>query len=168
MRRAEHGVLDGDPRVMRAELQRAEGLKVALSIHDAPVSAIHQPPGLAGEQVRGWVPRRGDVALHGVGDGVIAGCGPNRGGLRYRQDRVENRYSECGLRVAAGHLDVRDGVGDQGVALGFAARAGRGGDADHGEHRLRGLTVALVIRNFSAVRQDEVDAFGAIHGAAAA
>ena len=46
-----------------------------------------------------------------------------------------------GLLVAAGHLDVRLGVGDQRERLRFAAGAGRGGHGDRRQHRPHGFAV---------------------------
>ena len=50
-------------------------------------------------------------------------------GRRARELGIENRNPDRRRRIAAGHLHVRGGVGNHGVALGLAARAGGRRDA---------------------------------------
>ena len=57
-------------------------------------------------------------------------------------------------------------IGNERIALGLAPGAGGGGNADHGKHVLRGLAVSPVVLHAAAVGQQEVDALGAIQGAA--
>ena len=90
------------------------------------------------------------------------------GRLRDGHFRVEDGDAEGGLAVAAGHFQVRLLVGDQGERLGLAAGAGRGRHADGRQHRLGRLAEALVVGHLAAVGQQEVDALGAVHRAAAA
>ena len=75
---------------------------------------------------------------------------------------------EARFAVAAGHFGTRIGAGNKGVGLGLAARSGCGGDADGGQHGLGGFAVALVVLHLAVVGEQEIDAFGAVHSAAAA
>ncbi len=82
--------------------------------------------------------------------------------------RIQNCRPESGVAAAAGHLAVLGRGGDESVRLRFAARAGRRRNADRREKRAVGLPHALVVLHTAAIREDEVDAFGGIHRAAAA
>ena len=65
---------------------------------------------------------RRDVRLDGVRQGVDAGEGGDLGGLRDGHFRIEDGDVERGLAVAAGHLEVRLLVGDQGDTTGPRCR----------------------------------------------
>ena len=91
-----------------------------------------------------------------------------RGGCVTRQLGIEERDAERGLLVAAGHLHVRLGVGDERERLRLAAGAGGRRHGDHRQHRPRGLADAPVVLHPAAVGVEEVDALGAVHRAAAA
>ena len=75
---------------------------------------------------------------------------------------------KAAFRIAARHLRVRLGVGNQRVRLRLAAGARRRRNADRRQHRLRGLAVPAVVAHRAAVGQDEVDPLRAIERAAAA
>ena len=109
-----------------------------------------------------------DRRFHRVGDGVEAGRGGDRRRLGERQLRIEDRDGEGELRVAARHLHVRPAVGDDRVALGLRARAGRGRHGEHRQERPARVSVAAVVGHRAAVRQQQVDRLGAIERAAAA
>ena len=99
---------------------------------------------------------------------VDAGDGADARRLGDRHFGVEDGGTERGLAVAAGHFQVALLVGDQRVGLGLAAGAGGGGHGDGRQHRLGGLAEAAVVGHLAAVGQDEVDALGTVHRAAAA
>jgi hypothetical protein len=59
-------------------------------------------------------------------------------------------------------------IGDERVALSFAAGAGRGGHTDRRQHRFGGFAVAFVVDHRPAVGQQEVDPLRTIHAGTAA
>ena len=91
-----------------------------------------------------------------------------RGGCVSVSSGIENRHAERGPLVAAGHFDVRLGVGDQRVRLRFAAGAGGGRHGDHRQQRAGRLALAPIVLHPPAARIEEVDPLRAIHRAAAA
>ena len=123
---------------------------------------------MAGEHLREGRAAGGDVAFDGVGEGVDTGVGADALGGAGQQVWVEDGDVEARFAVAAGHFGTCVGAGNQGVGLGLAARTGCGGDADGGKHGLGGFAVALVVLHLAVVGEQEIDALGAVHSAAAA
>ncbi len=87
--------------------------------------------------------------------------------LRYSQFRIENGDAKGGLGIATGHFHVGLFVGNDGKRLGFATGAGRGRNADRGQHGMNGFADLPVVGHDAAIGQQEIDSFGAVHGAAA-
>ena len=79
--------------------------------------------------------------------------------------RIEDRDPGSGLRIAAGHLDVRLFLRNQRERLAFAARPSRGWDGDQRKHRPTGLPNAPVILHPAAVGDEEIAALGRVHAA---
>ena len=103
-----------------------------------------------------------------MGEGVDTGVGAHALGDAGQHVWVEDGDVEARFAVAAGHFGIRVGAGNQGVGLGLAARSGCGGDADGRQHGLGGFAVTLVVLHLAAVGEQEIDALGAVHSAAAA
>ena len=102
-----------------------------------------------------------------MGHGVDAGGSGYRRRHAGQQFSVEENAVEAGFAVTAGHLLARLFPGDDGVALRFAAGAGRCRDADGGQHGRVRFTVTQVVLHATAVGEQKVDALGAVHGTAA-
>ena len=111
--------------------------------------------------------RQGHRRLDRVGERVVARGRRNASRLGQRELGVEQGDPKRRARIAAGHLVVGGGVGDERVRLGLAPGAGRGGHPDHGEQRAAVLAVAPVVGHPPAVREEEVGALGAVEGASA-
>ena len=101
-------------------------------------------------------------------DGVDAGAGGDVARLREGQFRVEDGDFRGGFGVAASHLFVSLGVGDQRERLALAAGAGGGRDDDERQHLTLGQADAPVVLHPATVGQQEVCALGRVHRAAAA
>ena len=98
---------------------------------------------------------------------VVPGNRGDRPRVGDGQRRIENRDPEGRLRIAAGHLLVGLGVGNDRVALRLAPRSRRRRHADGRQHRPRSLAESPIVAHRAAVGQHEVDALGAIERAAA-
>ncbi len=109
-----------------------------------------------------------DEAFDRVRDRVVARRRGHRRGLRQGELRVEDDRTKRRFRIATRHFLVRARIGNERVGLRFASRSGGRRHANHRQHRLRGLSVAMKIMNGAALREHEVDPFRTIEGAAAA
>jgi hypothetical protein len=98
---------------------------------------------------------------------IDTGEGRDARRLGERQFGIEQGDPAGGALVSAGHFHVRLRVADQGEGLGLAAGAGGGGHGDHGQHGAGGFAHTPIIAHAAATRIEEVNALGAIHGAAA-
>ena len=101
-------------------------------------------------------------------DGVVAGSGRHRCGLRQREARVEDDRAERRFRIAARHFPVRARIGNDGVGLRLAACARSRRHANHRQHRLGRLRITLEIVNDATLGQQKVDSLCAVERAAAA
>ena len=80
--------------------------------------------------------------------------------------RIATRAAAFGSPQAIFDMGLR--MRDQGEGLAFAARPGRRGDGDQGQHGPGGLADAPVIFHSPAVGEQEIATLGRIHAAAAA
>ena len=95
-----------------------------------------------------------------------AGC--DASGLRKGQFRVQNRHLGHRLRITAGHLGVRDRIGNQRKTLALTARAGGGGNCNERQHRLGRLAHTPVILYLAAIGEQEITSLGGVHRTTAA
>ena len=135
--------------------------------HSAEV-LFQQPPGLAAEEQRHRVARLGDVSFQGMGHGVDAGQRGHARRLGDGQRRVQQRNAAGGFLIAAGHLDVGLGVGDQANDWASLPVPAVVGTAIIGSISRSGLADAPIVLHPPAVGVEEVDPLGAVHRAAAA
>lgn len=165
---AEHGVLDGDAGVGGTEEHLSTRGDVFGIGHDAGEAVVAEAEGFTGKDGGPGVTLVGHGGFQGVREGIHTGADSDAVRLRDGEFGIEDGDLGGGFHIATGHLDVGFRIGDQGVALALAARAGRGRDGDHRQHGFRRLVRAPVVLHATAVGEDEITPLRRIHAAAAA
>ncbi len=123
MANAEHRVLDGGAGEESPHLHGAARFEVARIVQHFFEIDFEQFPRFPGEHLRDRIALRRHIRFDGVRQGVDAGQGGDLPWLRDGDFRIEDGGGEGGLAIAAGHLEVRFLVGDEGVRLRLAAGA---------------------------------------------
>ena len=168
MSRAEHAVFNGDSGKGGGEEHSTAAFEVAGIFTDLGKTGDTELECFVRVNERECVALAGDGGFDSVGDGINAGTGGDAWRLGKGEQGIENGDFGGGFGIATGHFRMRFFIGNQGVGLAFAAGAGGGGNGDEREHRFGGFAGARIVVNASAIGQDEIAAFGRIHGAAAA
>ena len=162
----QHGMLDGQPGKIGPQQHGSSGVEIPRGSQHSLVVPLEQSPGFPGKALGDGVALGGDEALHRVGNGIESCRGRHLSRLGKRQRRIQQDHPKRSLGIPASHLLMGIRVGNERVALSLAPGAGRGGNADHGQHIPGGLAVSPVVLHAAAVGQQKVDALGAIQGTA--
>ena len=165
VRRAEHGILDGQPRIRRAELHPPTRCEVGRVGEDLRERGGAKPECLARKERAERRALAGNGGLDGVRQRINARASRDTQRLAEREHGVEDGDASGGFRVEARHLLVRRFIGDERRTLALAAGARRRRDGDEREHRLRRFPHAPIVAHLAAVREDEIRAFRCIHAA---
>ena len=99
---------------------------------------------------------------------INAGGRRNRSRHRDRECRIENRHRTRRFRIAARHFHMSFCVGDHGKRLCFTAGPGSRGHGNHRQHGFGGFADSVVVPHATAIGQQKVGSFCAVHAAAAA
>ena len=99
-------------------------------------------------------------------DGINPGRGRDAGRHADRQVRIQNRHSTGGFLIATRHFHVCLRIGNQGERLRLTSRTRRCGDCNQGQHWFGCFSHPPIVAHLSAIREQEIDPFCAVHRAA--